>query len=100
MKIERRTISYLIVFSHKKNVQKTVVTDVSCDAELSLLIMSTFKGRFRRPLALTNKDGVRIVVKRLDRINNTVKSIMNTIVYNKSVRQVRLETEKAIKCFC
>ena len=61
------------------------------------MIRNIFKGRFKRPPALTHKDGVRIVVKRLDHVNHTVKFILNTVIYNKSVRQARIETEKAIR---
>lgn len=97
MQVERRTISYLIFFSQGKHVQKTPVTGVSSDEELPTLIKSTFKGRFRRPPALTYKDGVRIVVKRLDNVHHTVTFVMNTVIYNKSVRQARIEVEKAIR---
>lgn len=95
MEIERRTISYLIFFSQGKQVQRTPVTGVSCDDELPTLIRSTFKGRFRRPPTLTY--GVRIVVKRLDHVKHTVSILMNTVIYNKSVRQARIEVEKAIR---
>jgi hypothetical protein len=97
MQVERRTISYLIFFSQGKHVQRTPVTGVSSDEELPTLIKSTFKGRFRRPPALTYKDGVRIVVKRLDHVHHTVTFVMNTVIYNKSVRQARIEVEKAIR---
>lgn len=97
MEVEQRTISYLIVFSQGKHVQRTPVVGVSNDKELTLLVQETFRGRFRRPSALTYKDGVRIVVKKLNHIQNTVKLVLNTIIYNKSVRQARLEVEKAIK---
>ena len=97
MKVERRTISYLIFFSHGKHVQRTPVVGVANEKELPSLIRNIFKGRFKRPPALTHKDGVRIVVKRLDHVNHTVKFILNTVIYNKSVRQARIETEKAIR---
>lgn len=96
MKVERRTISYLIFFSQGKHVQRTPVVGVTNDSELSSLIRKTFRGRFKKPPALTYKDGVRIVVKRLDHVNHTVKQIMNACIFNKSVRQARIETEKAI----
>ena len=97
MQVERRTISYLIFFSQGKQVQRTPVTGVSSDDELPTLIRSTFRGRFKRPPALSYKDGVRIVVKRLDHVQHTVSSVMNTVIYNKSVRQARIEVEKAIR---
>ena len=97
MEVERRTISYLIFFSQGKKVQRTPVIGVSDDNELPKLIRSTFRGRFQRPSALTYKDGVRIVVKRLDHVKHTVKFILNTVIYNKSVRQARIEVEKAIR---
>lgn len=96
MKVERRTISYLIVFSQGKHVQRTPVTGVSDSEKLTSLVRSVFKGRFKRPTALTYKDGVRIVIKRLDHISHTVKFVLNTVIYNKSVRQARIEVEKAI----
>lgn len=97
MEVERRTISYLIIFSQGKQVQRTPVTGVSSEDELPELIRSTFKGRFRRPQALTYKDGVRIVVKRLDHVKHTIHFIMSKVIYNKSVRQARIEVEKAIR---
>jgi len=97
MQVERRTISYLIFFSQGKHVQRTPVTGVYSDEELPTLIRSTFKGRFKRPSALTYKDGVRIAVKRLDHMKHTATFIMNTVIYNKSVRQARIEVEKAIR---
>ena len=97
MRVERRTISYLIFFSQGKHVQRTPVVGVTNDGELPSLIRKTFKGRFKKPQALTYKDGVRIVVKRLDHVNHTVKFILNTVIYNKSVGQARIETEKAIR---
>lgn len=96
MEVERRTISYLIVFSQGKNVQRTPVTGVSDSENLVSLIKSVFKGRFKRPQSLTYKDGVKIVVKRLDHVSHTVKFVLNTVIYNKSVRQARIEIEKAI----
>ena len=97
MEVEQRTISYLIFFSQGKHVQRTPVVGVSSDKELTLLVKDTFRGRFKRPQALTCKDGVRIVIKKLNHVQNTVKLVLNTIIYNKSVRQARLEVEKAIK---
>lgn len=97
MEIEQRTISYLIFFSQGKNVQRTQVVGVSDEQEIPELIRKTFRGRFKRPLALTYKDGVRIVIKRLDHVKHTVSFVMNTVIYNKSVRQARIEVEKAIK---
>lgn len=97
MEVEQRTISYLIFFSQGKHVQRTPVVGVSSDKELTSLIRATFRGRFKRPQALTYKDGVRIVVKRLDHVKHTVSFVMNTVIYNKSVRQARIEVEKAIR---
>lgn len=97
MEVEQRTFSYLIFFSQGKHVQRTPVVGVSSDKELTSLVKDTFRGRFKRPQALTYKDGVRIVVKRLDHVNHTVKFILNTVIYNKSVGQARIETEKAIR---
>lgn len=97
MEIEQRTVSYLIFFSQGKNRQRTSVVGVSNEEDLVLLIRNTFRGRFKRPPALTYKDGVRIVVKRLDHVHHTVTFIMNTVIYNKSVRQARIEVEKAIR---
>jgi hypothetical protein len=96
MKVDRPTTSYLIFFSQDKKVQRTPVTGISSDDELPNIIRLTFKGRFRRPPSLTYKDGVRIVVKRLDHVSHTVRLVMSTVIYNKSVRQARIEVEKAI----
>lgn len=97
MEFERCTISYMIFFSQRSNTQKIPIAGVGNKNELSSLIRSTFKGRFRKPLSLTYKDGVRIVVQQLDHIKHTATSIMNVTVYNKSVRQARIEVEKAIR---
>lgn len=97
MKVERRTISYLIFFSQGSHVQRIPVVEVTNDNELPSLIRKTFKGRFQKPPALSYKDGVRIIVKRLDHVNHTVKQIMSAFIFNKSVRQARIETEKAIR---
>lgn len=97
MEIEQRTVSYLIFFSQGKNRQRTSVVGVSNEEDLVLLIRNTFRGRFKRPQALTCKDGVRIVIKKLNHVQHTVKLVLNTIIYNKSVRQARLEIERAIR---
>lgn len=97
MRVERRTISYLIFFSQGKHKQRTPVVGVSSDEELTSLVKDTFRGRFQRPQALTSKDGVRIAIKKLNHVQNTVKLVLNTTIYNKSVRQARLEIERAIR---
>ena len=97
MEVEQRTISYLIFFSQGKHVQRTPVVGVSSDKELTSRVKDTFRGRFKRPQALTCKDGVRIVIKKLNHVQHTVKLVLNTIIYNKSVRQARLEIERAIR---
>lgn len=97
MRVERREISYLIFFSQGKHVQRTPVVGVSDEEDLVLLIRNTFRGRFKRPPALTPKDGVSIVVKKLDHIRHQISLVMNAKIFNKSVRQARIEVEKAIK---
>lgn len=97
MEIEQREISYLIFFSQGRNRQKTSVVGVSNEEDLVLLIRNTFKGRFKRPSTLTPKDGVSIVVKRLDHIRHQISLVMNTKIFNKSVVQARVEVEKAIR---
>ena len=97
MKVEQRVITYQISYSQGKNVQKTSVTDVSCDNEIKSLITEIFRERFRKPEKLSYKDGVRIVVKRLNHIEHTVDSVLTRMIYNKSVRQARIEVEKAIR---
>ena len=96
MKVEQRVITYQISYSQGKNVQKTSVIDVAGDDEIKSLIISTFRERFKKPEKLSYKDGVRIVVKRLNHIEHTVESVLTRMVYNKSVRQARIELEKAI----
>ena len=53
MEVEQRTISYLIFFSQGKHVQRTPVVGVSNDKEIVELVRKTFKGRFKKPEALT-----------------------------------------------
>ena len=96
MKVEQRVITYQISYSQGKNVQKTSVIDVAGDDEIKSLIISTFRERFKKPEKLSYKDGVRIAVKRLNHVEHTVESVLTRMVYNKSVRQVRIELEKAI----
>ena len=97
MEIEQRTVSYLIFFSQGKNRQRTSVVGVSNEEDLVQLIRNTFRGRFKRPPALTPKDGVSIVVKKLDHIRHQISLVMNAKIFNKSVRQARIEVEKAIR---
>lgn len=97
MEIEQRTISYLIFFSRGEDRQRTSVVGVSSEEDMVLLIRNTFRGRFKRPQALTQKDGVRIVVKKLDHIRHKISLVMNTKIFNKSVRQAKIEVEKAIR---
>jgi len=97
MNIEGKTVSYLIYYSRGKDKQKTTVSGVKSDYELVQFIRASFRGRFQRPAALSLKDGVSIRIKRLDRINNQVSTVMNTHIYNKSPRQVRIELERAIR---
>lgn len=97
MEIEQRTISYLINFSHGRNTQSTSVVGASGDEDVVKLIRMTFKGRFKRPTALTPKDGVHIVVKKLDHIRHKMSIVTHVKIFNKSVRQARIEVEKAIR---
>ncbi len=97
MNIEKREKSYLIFFSQGKKLQRTSVVGVKNDKEIVELVRKTFKGRFKRPEALTMKDGVRIIVKCLDHIKNQTTQVFNSRIFNKSVTQARLMIELAIK---
>lgn len=97
MKVEERTITYQISYSQGKNVQKTSVIDVVGDDEIKSLIISTFRERFKKPEKLAYRDGVRIIVKKLNHVEHTVESVLTRMIYNKSVRQARIEVEKAIR---
>lgn len=98
MEIEKqKSVSYLITFSRKNDRQRTSVVNVDDEKEIESLIRNTFVGRFKKPDALTCKDGVNIVVHKFDHIKMLQKKIMNTRIYNKSVRQARIEVEKAIR---
>lgn len=95
--IKKRHTTYAIWFSQGKHVEKIEDLVAEDDGEIKTFIEDTFNGRFRKPQALSYKDGVRIVVKRFDNISNTVTHIMNTTIYNKSVRNARIEIEKDIR---
>ena len=97
MRVERREISYLIFFSQGKKLQRTSVVGVRSDKEIVELVRKTFKGRFKRPEALTMSDGVRVIVKCLDHIKNQTTQVFNSRIFNKSVTQARLMIEQAIK---
>ena len=97
MRVERREISYLIFFSQGKKLQRTSVVGVRSDKEIVELVRKTFKGRFKRPEALTMRDGVRVIVKCLDHIKNQTTQVFNSRIFNKSVTQARLMIEQAIK---
>lgn len=97
MEVEQRTISYLIFFSQGKHVQRTPVVGVSNDKEIVELVRKTFKGRFKKPEALTMKDGVRVIVKCLDHIKHHTTQVFNSRIFNKSVTQARVMIEQAIK---
>ena len=97
MLIDDRTTTYRICFSQRKRRQEIPVYNARNDEEVKDVIDDVFKGRFRRPKALSYSDGVRIVVKRLDHVKHTVTHIKNTVIYNKSVRQAREEIEIEIR---
>lgn len=97
MKIEQKTVSYTISFARGKDRQKTSVVEVSQEKELKDLVLSTFKGRFRKPSALSYKDAVNVTVNRLDHIKHQMSQVLNVKVFNKSVRQARIEVEQAIR---
>ena len=97
MIVEKREKSYLILFSQGKKLQRTSVVGVRSDKEIVELVRKTFKGRFKRPEALTMRDGVRIIVKCLDHIKNQTTQVFNSRIFNKSVTQARLMIEQAIK---
>ena len=90
MIVEKREKSYLIFFSQGKKLQRTSVVGVRSDKEIVELVRKTFKGRFKRPEALTMRDGVRI-------IKNQTTQVFNSRIFNKSVTQARLMIEQAIK---
>lgn len=97
MEIEHKTISYQIVYSRGKDSQKTTVLGVKEEKDLVRLIRNTFSGRFKCPVALKPSDGVRIILKKLDHIDKKISFVMSTRIYNKSVRQARIELEQSIK---
>lgn len=97
MLIDDRTTTYRICFSQRKRRQEIPVYNARNDEEVKDVIDDVFKGRFRRPQALSYSDGVRIIVKRIDLIRHTVTHIKNTVIYNKSVRQAREEIEIEIR---
>ena len=97
MEIENRTMSYLVFFMKGKRVQKTPLTGVSEDGEIVSLLRSTFKGRFKCPDALEQKDGVKIIVRCYDHIKRQSKKIFYSRIYNKSVTQARQMFELAVK---
>lgn len=97
MQIEHKTVSYIILFARGKDRQKTSIVEVSQEKELKDLILSTFKGRFKKPSALSYKDAVTVTISRLDHIKRQVSQILNVKVFNKSVRQARIEVEQAIR---
>ncbi len=97
MIVEKREKSYLIFFSQGKKLQRTSVVGVRSDKEIVELVRKTFKGRFKRPEALTMRDGVRIIVKSLDHIKNQTTQVFNSRIFKKSVTQARLMIEQAIK---
>lgn len=96
MQVSNIGITYQISFSRGNQVQRTSVIGAADGKELTDLIRGVFKGRFRQPPALSRRDGVRILIKQIDHKNNTATYIMNTMIYNKSVRQARIDMEKAI----
>lgn len=96
MRIEKRDKSYVVFFSQGKKVQKTPVEGVVDDREIVSLVKNTFRGRFKRPEALTVRNGVRVVVKCLDHIHNQTTQVFGSRIYNKSVLQARTMFEQAI----
>jgi len=97
MEIENRTTTYLIFYSRAGNRQRTSVVGVEKEEDLVNIIRTTFKGRFKRPLALSPKDGVSIQVKRLDHVRKSISLVLITRIYNKSVRNARIDLEQAIR---
>ncbi len=97
MEIKKNDVTYIVSFKQKGNTQRTPVVGVSCDDEITGLIRNIFKGRFRKPDALSFRDGVAILIRKIDSGANKSRIIMNTRVYNKSVRQARIAFEMAIR---
>lgn len=95
--IKKRHTTYAVWFSQGKHVEKVEDIVADDDGEIKTSIEDMFKGRFKKPQTLSYKDGVRIVVKRFDNVSNTVTHIMNAVIYNKSVRNARIELETSIK---
>ena len=90
MEIEKNN-AYTVYFSQRENVQKTIVHGVNDPEELTTFIKRLFRGRFKRPEALALSDGVRIVVH-----DSSNRRVFDKRIYNKSVRQARIEMEIAI----
>lgn len=89
--------SHIISYERGGGRQRTVVGGASSDESLTDLFRSVFRGRLRKPDALRVSDGVKVTVRRIDRGGCRSVVVLCRRVYDKSVSQVRIEMERAIK---
>ena len=95
--MEIGTTTHIIQISRGKDSQKIPLIAAIEDKKLISCIRDAFKGRLFCPQTLAPQDGVKLILKKYDRESCRIKFLLSIRIYNKSVRQVRIETEKAIK---
>lgn len=83
----------MVIFRRGRKSLRFQVADVTDEGYFTKVMNKAFSGRFKRPDALTYKDGVKVVVSRL----KDGALVLKKRVYNKSVHQVFNELESAIK---
>lgn len=85
--------THLVIFKRGKKSLKFKVADVADDNYFNKVVRKAFSGRMKKPSALNFKDGVKVVISRI----NDGALVLKKRVYNKSVRQVYNELESAIE---
>lgn len=85
--------THLVIFRRGRKSLRFKVADVKDEGYFAKVMNKAFSGRIKRPDALTYKDGVKVVVSRI----NDGALVLKKRVYNKSVRQVFNELESAIE---
>lgn len=97
MKIENRTISYRISIAHNDKREDVTVTDINDKSEITSLVLGLFRNRLHTPAGLRYRDGVCVSIKKVDYTRKQIENVMNIRVFNKSVRQIKMEIEKKIR---
>ena len=84
--------THLVIFRRGSKSLRFQVADVTDEKYFSNVMNKAFSGRFKRPNALTYKDGVKVVISRI----KDGALVLKKRVYNKSVHQAYNELGRAI----